>query len=58
MADTPDESELLSHVPAVLSNVVSARGGVTVDELADVSGLGEDIGGVAQLRDLGDDGAR
>jgi len=52
---TRDEAQLLCHVAPVLPDVVSAGCGVPVHKFADIAGLGKDVGGVPQLRDLGDD---
>src|SRR4051794_84178 len=58
MHDTSNESEFLGQVSPVLPNVVSGCDGVLPHKLADIRGLREDVGGVPQLRDFDDNGAR
>ena len=57
MHHTCDESKLIGGIAAVLADIVPARLGISPDELADVGGLGEHIGGVAELGNLGNNGS-
>ena len=49
---SPDESEVNGHVASVLPNIVPGRRGVALDKVADVTRLGEYIGGMAHLGHL------
>ena len=54
MHDAADESKLGSNVAAVPTDVLSCCRGIATHEFPDIGGPREYVGGVAQLRNLGD----
>jgi len=56
--DTPNKSKLDCNVAAVPADVLSCGRGIAPHEIPDVRGPREYVGGVAQLRNLGNRSAR